>query len=719
VPEVCQQQLKLPTKHVGSFLLLMFIATFRPSAIWPAFSLSLEPISILIIGLLLLYKIKLTIGFGPFFSKYKLELALIVLYQTIALFSLYLNIHRYADPAQLIRYGITFIVISASFPAVLLLFLLPQNKVGLSLSRFKYSGYLPWGYFCLLAVLAIWQSFDFESAKLLGRYFVCAEIWPANNVNGFYRISTDLGAVLAMSAIVLTSLLISNGPKIKLSRRDITLFLVLATLLIAGTLSGARVFLLMLMACGALGLLILTKGRFKLLIGLLILCFVLFNLAVFFSPYRTAVKLNAFLPYLLPMRQGEIFYLSDFSASISMDVFGERVLLWHRAIAMLSDNFLFGVSNGGFRLAGQSPIHNTHTLPLQILIDTGLVGLTVLLALLYKVGRRVMESKNTILFAIIITPVIIGLVVDFQIDHSVPWIVAVGYLIALPFMAKTQTKEHRFEHLSSQRALQLCGWANLLFIAVLTGLFLFRSVSNESLSPKQRAASFISSRADDRLMLVDSALNMSFADIRATRRGQFINMVDLPNEACLYHYADSYHLMAPGNVQTASNSRYLASNDGKLEVSKPQTFDCKSYVYPGNQAVTDKKWLTDGRLFIYRPDYSYWRLLTNTRLYSSIFELDKGGHRFEFSAQGTQRKDEWPIVIATLIDAKTGLTLSERHINISAPDRGFYELQFNLANLTQVYLKLSFSNAQLDSQSNKHRDVYLFPETFKIVEEYK
>jgi len=45
------QQQRLPVKHVGSFLLLMFIATFKPTAIWLGATVSLEPYTVLVMGL--------------------------------------------------------------------------------------------------------------------------------------------------------------------------------------------------------------------------------------------------------------------------------------------------------------------------------------------------------------------------------------------------------------------------------------------------------------------------------------------------------------------------------------------------------------------------------------------------------------------------------------------------------------------------------------------
>ena len=426
----------LPSKHVGSLLLLMFFATFRPSTIWPTFTLSLEPVTVVLIGLLLGYKVHATIGFKAFWQSYKVELLLLVSYFSVCFFSLYLNRHRYEDVAELIRYGVTFIVISAAFPAVIFLFLLPQNKSAFSLSHFKYSRYLPVVYLLLLALMAIWQYLDFDSSKVISQYFVSSEAWVDSNINGFFRISTDLASVLAFYIVLVLCgirYMVREQAQIKLIAGACAVILVL---LVAGALGGKRIFLLTLILGGLCFLPVFFKGlsRKTVMITILMAFVAMLSVTITMLP-----KLAPIFPFVESIMNGRLPDASSFTINLSHQASG-RNLLWSQALLLLENNWWFGGSNGGFRLATLwhedrwvtlYKEQNTHNVILQILVESGISGLLLLSILLVVIIKR-----NWGRFISMMTPVfiVLALVVDYFPDHSLPWIIAVGYYVALPWI---------------------------------------------------------------------------------------------------------------------------------------------------------------------------------------------------------------------------------------------------------------------------------------------
>jgi len=168
----------------------------------------------------------------------------------VCFLSLYLNRGYYQDSQTLIRYGVTFIVISGSFPTALFLFALPESNKGVTLRKFKYSRNLPWLYFAAMGLMVIWQYIDFAGAQSIGQFFIASEARPNGNISGFFRVSTDLAPVLAILFVAIGSYLYVSA---RSAARAAWLSLAIL-LLMAGSLIGSRVFFLALVS----GLIIFT-----------------------------------------------------------------------------------------------------------------------------------------------------------------------------------------------------------------------------------------------------------------------------------------------------------------------------------------------------------------------------------------------------------------------------------------------------------------------------
>ena len=140
------RHLNMVPSHVGAFLLLMFLSTFRLESIAQV-SLSLATVTVVTLTTLLVVKLHYTIGIIGYLRRYRFELAFFSLFILACIISTWLNIDRYKTAADIFKYAITPITVYCAFFGVMTLFMLPQNQRGPSLSRYSFAGFLPWLYF--------------------------------------------------------------------------------------------------------------------------------------------------------------------------------------------------------------------------------------------------------------------------------------------------------------------------------------------------------------------------------------------------------------------------------------------------------------------------------------------------------------------------------------------------------------------------------------------
>jgi O-antigen ligase len=703
-----KQPLKLPTKHVGSFLLLIIVATFNLSIIWPNFTLSLEPITILIIGLLLIYKIYTTLGFAEFFRRYKIELALLVSYFLVCLLSLYLNIHRYADGQEVIRYGITFIVITASFPAGILLFILPQNTKGLSLSRYQYSYLVPWIYFLLLALMTIWQYFDFESSKHLSRFFVSSEIWPEKNINGFFRVSTDTGVVFAIAAMTLVQLGL-RWTKRPYNRIFFTVLL--SALMLAGLFSGSRTFLLVAMIFVLIMCLRAIRFDLKLtlLVGLTIV--ILFHLLVIFSAYRTVEKLSVFLPYLLPLRNGSVFFVQDLWPNFSMGIFADRLPIWESALVVISENPLLGISNGGFRLYDDSLISNTHSLPLQFLVDSGWIGMLLFLSLMFWLLIRLRRQQYDLLIVMMLS---ITLLLDFQFDHSLPWIITIAFLLSQLQIKEPVPSDLKIDTTSQAR------WSNSLVVVIgllvicSYGICSVRSDKFNGKAIKTSLAMFISSRSSEQFYLIDSSFGVGdrYWQLSTLRNTNLVHEIELPEDACLYDF-DHQYFIQDGSVMsfTQDHNEFLSSSH-KIGVYSSEQLACQKFDYPTFDNTARYPWLSRGRVKQYTQEGDW--LINKTGVISSpLFNVEKG--EYVLTLAGKNLIDGGFKFEIVLLNDEFEPEYMDGEVIVYQQDE--IKLKYSIIQSSEYRIKLVVSVTNEGQSHAKKRmgdNVLFFPKTFSL-----
>lgn len=414
---------QLRFRHVGAFTLLFLLSVIQPTSIWPSIPFSFAPVTLLILVVLLISKIINTIGLQNFFKNYRWELCLVSLYQCLCFISLIYNRERFETSNEFASWGLTLVIVQFALPLTVWLFSLPQGQNKLSLSRQRYGWVFIAAIFLLIPFVAIWQKLDNQSAFSFYRYFIAGNIGDVGNIRSVFAISTDLGAITAIISISCFSIaacLAKQGAK-----SETLIFTLVGMLnLVSGFLSGARVFILMI-ALTIIAVLIL---RFRKRIDLLVLSALIFILStvliVQLSPVTAIVKLGGIFPAVFSVNLGTELLLSD-----SIPVFAEteqRIAIWTRALSYIVENPLLGISNGGFRLTGDSMGNNTHNILLQTAIDGGIFATLVFVILLILILKR----SNSTAIRVLVLSCFCGLMVDNFSDHSLPWMVVTVACVA-------------------------------------------------------------------------------------------------------------------------------------------------------------------------------------------------------------------------------------------------------------------------------------------------
>lgn len=441
------KQTSVKFRHVGSFSLLLLLSVFQPRSVWPEFSIPFVPLVLLVLGLILFYKVWLTIGIKGVWQKYRVELGLFAAYEAVCFISLFLNRDLYPTTADFIRWGLTFPIFQMSIPMAALLFVLPQNERGVSLTQSlknrKSNTATPLVALTIaFCVMATWQHIDYASAWEVFRFSIADNLNPAigdiramlernpqiSVVSSFFAINTDLGAIASVVGVFTLALVLHY----KTSSNDLTLHLMALMLFIfvfsTGILSEGRVFLVG-SGVGILATLFRVAKQHKLLGFQVLIALILFAhlLMLFLSPLYHE-KMAAFLPYLNGMYSETSLNAKDFIPNFDLESFGHRAQIWSLAANLVQENYLFGVSNGYFRLLAESlwgtALNNAHNVYLQVLIDSGIIGSLILATLAFRIIRKLNSLALTILLTAGAT-----LLVDNFTDHSLSWIIVVIYLI--------------------------------------------------------------------------------------------------------------------------------------------------------------------------------------------------------------------------------------------------------------------------------------------------
>ncbi|TPH18962.1 O-antigen ligase family protein [Litorilituus lipolyticus] len=677
--DVINERHKLPAKHVGSFLVLIFLATFRPSAIWYNSSISLVAISIVLIGALLPYKIYATIGFNNFWCKYKKELLLLLAYFAVCFLSLYLNRNRYDNISELINQGAIYIVITMSLPALIFLFSLPQNKSTLSLSCFSYSCYLPWAYFSLLACIAIWQYIDFEAAKSVGRFFVSSEVWPTKNINGLFRISTDLAPIFAIFIIIVVRFKL-NFELAKTNNFFTTIVVILV--FTSGLLVGSRVFYLIL-GISIFLCLVQMKISLRKKVAWLIFTIIFSHLVLMFANEHVILKLQNHLPYIGPLYNGVPLSLGDFFIRLSLAA-TDRAEIWLMALKSIAQAPFFGVSNGAFRL-NNAEFSNTHNIILQILITSGAVGLSLLSFLFYKINNK--------LPVVVTGSILTSLFVDYPIDHSLPYIICLSYIVVI-FASLKGKEERKLRYTEIQsRYIYIVSGVLFLFISFIyfqRNYFLAHQSYEARLLKQLKSRTFFQEPIliEDKLLI---AKDSKSGDLKLDKNE--FNLLNDNVTHCHYPYLKS-------SFVAMANTNWLTLSERK---------DCINVTSQLNLLEEPNNWLTNVPV---RKLSTVWYFVKEVRFYSPVVLVNNGELILDFIAKGNLVHDEvailnWDFIVNDEI-AETN--------EIRVEQNEFKNYNFTIKNEESRlgYFVITLLNPTYDKTSNKYRRIFIKPDSIRV-----
>jgi len=140
-------------------------------------------------------------------------------------------------------------------------------------------------------------------------------------------------------------------------------------------------------------------------------------------------KLAPVFPYIDKIRKHQDVRLNDFVPQMNNRALSNRIAIWKTALDMWERKPFLGHGPGAFRLNAVFPQRlNVHNFYLQSLVETGIIGFSAFLLLLFYI-LKTMSSDSRI--GIILT-VMAALVFDNFLDYSPSWTLALAYTLSWP-----------------------------------------------------------------------------------------------------------------------------------------------------------------------------------------------------------------------------------------------------------------------------------------------
>lgn len=193
-------------------------------------------------------------------------------------------------------------------------------------------------------------------------------------------------------------------------------------------------FALLLLILGS-SLLALTFSR-SAWIGAAIFLFILMYRSKYFNPKHTAIVFGfitiAFVLTLYPLRNLVLNRTSSPATTTEEFSISGRIWLAKQSIELIKENPILGVGAGSFiielenRAREVNYVEPVHNILLLVTSELGILGLFLILAIIFSIGKNFIETKNP--NAIILGSLIAGLGVISLLDHYL-WTIAPGRLM--------------------------------------------------------------------------------------------------------------------------------------------------------------------------------------------------------------------------------------------------------------------------------------------------
>lgn len=431
------------------FLCLLTLSLIKPSQFLPIPALPLIPVTLCLMLILSLLMVLKNEALRTYYSNFKWELGLFFGYIFLSLVSLLLNLGAYSNFSEIVYFGIVPIAVTFSLVLLNLLFN-PATLTVAGETPHKWRGFTL-SVFVAFCIVAVWQFVDYFSANAITQYFVSSELPREKdhyNVRSLFRINTDFGPIMALLCVALCCHMRNLYRYQVLGLSNSLIFgLCLALFFFSGMISGSRNFLFTL-AMGLLAFAIPLFRRRPKVVLVVAVGFLLLLQGGIFSSDTLRNKYGAYFPYINKIHAGQPVTANDFIPSLKgkNTSFTGRLALWNRALDEIAEQPLLGISNGAFKLSLQSEsfVNNTHNLFFQVLVDSGIIGLGLVLMLLYRLHRIAPEDNKPLFWAILAC-----LMFDYYLDHSLPWLICTAWLYF--YLSKTSLLSEQVKSSSAMK----------------------------------------------------------------------------------------------------------------------------------------------------------------------------------------------------------------------------------------------------------------------------
>lgn len=425
-----------------AFSILLLTSVLRPEAMFPGIGLPVGPACLLSACFILILRIQKPLGWLSFYKFYQTEILILLLYQVLCLVSLFINIDRFASINEMLRWGGVFIVAQLLLPLCAFIFLIPNSdpeicrasrptKLSASSLNTDFAVLFILTAVSLVTIIQVHASHVFNK---IGFYFVAWDLVSLSRqqgisspVSGVFATSTDLGAIMAAFVFLLVRMLYLDCAPTK--PRTYILVMILLSTLVAGILSLSRNFFLFISVAVVVALCInLCRGERRVVGLIFCLSLVCTAALILLMPLDLANDIGRHLPFVRVFAHGGLPDIFDFAPRVGISSFGLRGEIWMSALQAIKEQPFIGISNGGFRLNyAPLPVHNTHNVFLQVLVDAGLLGGLLALALLTRITWY---ARRNIWLLCFLGATLSTLMVDDFLDHSYAWCVCIAFVAA-------------------------------------------------------------------------------------------------------------------------------------------------------------------------------------------------------------------------------------------------------------------------------------------------
>jgi hypothetical protein len=344
------------------------------------------------------------------FKTYTWQIAAVILFITINVIALITNLHRFENLTLLIFYGLASFAVWLIFPMTWVIF--KYNNVQ------KYS-WIGWAVIVFIVSVALWQIIDMSASWQIRQYFVAAD--ARNLITSVTRWHTIYGAIAAIIALVCLKQIFT--PTVHKAAK--VFFLLLALLsLYTGALGESRNFFFTL-GVGLLAMSFTTILKAPKTTIIIIILTIVGTHWLIINNNRIARDYGNVLPYISKLNQGKPITKQDFIPKLNNHSMSNRLNFWKRGIKLWQQNPWLGIGAGSFRASSNQKYFNLHNYYMQVLVDSGIIGIASLIILITLLTIKAYSAGNLAIFIAILS----SLIFDNYLDYSMGWVLCMVWLL--------------------------------------------------------------------------------------------------------------------------------------------------------------------------------------------------------------------------------------------------------------------------------------------------